>query len=195
MRGPMTNNKKTYDACKRYWTWVRPCGSFVFEISNQVLRSGLLPCLFLVLQNQWILAGCVILQPCISMWRHVCLHMLKLSTKRRPRAIWNVICKWQCMPLLSLLQLLDLNSIDYNFARMMIWLGICKLSRVFFFPCYHGFNVLPIFFCKVFNFFNVLWNQSIGEWSISKLFSYIKCHHDSDIAKGQCCNDKTSEEG
>ncbi len=45
------------------------CGSFAFENSNQILRSGLLPCLFLVLQNQWILAGCVILQPCTSIWR------------------------------------------------------------------------------------------------------------------------------
>jgi hypothetical protein len=69
MRGPMTSNKKTYDAHKKCWLWVRPRGLFVFEISNQILRSGLLPCLFLVLQNQWILAGCVILQPCISIWQ------------------------------------------------------------------------------------------------------------------------------
>lgn len=126
----------------------------------------------------------------------VCLHVLKLSTKRRPRFIWNVIYnKWQCMLLLSLLQLLDLNSIDYSFARMMIWLGICKFFRVFFFPCYHGFNVLSIFSCNsAFNFFSVLWNQNIGERSINKLFSYIKCCHDNDIVKGQCCSDKDSEE-
>jgi hypothetical protein len=115
--------KKPYDAHKKHWTWVRPSDSVVFEISNQILRSGLLPCLFLVFQNQYSCWMCNFAALHIYMTT-MCLHMLKLLTKRRqraiwkrPRAIWNVICKWQCMPLLSLLQLLDLNSIDYNFAK------------------------------------------------------------------------------
>jgi len=34
----------------------------------------------------------------------------------------------------------------------------------------------------------------IGEGFINGPFSYVKCHHDSDITKGQCCKDMDSEE-
>ncbi len=56
----------------------------------------------------------------------VCLHTLMLSTKRRARAVLNVMCKWHCIPLLTLLQLTVALLLDLNFiARMMVWLGIC----------------------------------------------------------------------
>ncbi len=55
----------------------------------------------------------------------VCLHTLMLSTKRRARAVLNVMCKRHCIPLLTLLHLtvallLDLNFIDYSSARVMV---------------------------------------------------------------------------
>jgi hypothetical protein len=40
-----------------------------------------------------------------------------------------------------------------------------------------------------------LLQTSIGEGFINRTFSYVKCRYESDIVKGQHCNDKNSEKG
>jgi hypothetical protein len=119
-----------WGSCKKYSTSVNSHHLYLFKISNKILKLGT-PTLFCFLCykiNKFLVGECCNLAIYITI---VCLCMLKLLTEWRSRTIWNVICKWQCMPLLPILQWLNLNSIDYSFAKMMIRLKIRKFSQLF----------------------------------------------------------------
>jgi hypothetical protein len=106
-----------------------------------------------------ILAGCVILQPCISIWQQcacICWSCWQREGKEQygkgqeqygMLSVSDNVCL--CCLFCSYLTSTPLIII---LQKIMIWLGICKFSRVFFFHVIMVFQCSSNFSCKAFNY-------------------------------------------